>query len=142
MAAIFRGLHQPDQGVGEATQSIAGLDLLEQQEKTPGQRNDDRVRPRAEVTRLAGSRPRARGESDRRAAKHPRRTPGGARDHRGETENRGRRQGDGRLSRGQLLAVEIKTDGTTYTLEQGDGLTIYHRDERLDLRPGLPVRRP
>jgi alpha,alpha-trehalose phosphorylase len=44
--------------------------------------------------------------------------------------------------RGQLLAVEIKTDGTTYTLEQGDGLTIYHRDERLDLRPDEPVRRP
>jgi alpha,alpha-trehalose phosphorylase len=44
--------------------------------------------------------------------------------------------------RGQLLAVEIKADGATYTLEQGDGLTIYHRDERLDLRPGEPVRRP
>jgi alpha,alpha-trehalose phosphorylase len=44
--------------------------------------------------------------------------------------------------RGQLLAVEITTDGATYTLEQGDGLTVYHRDERLDLRPGEPVRRP
>jgi alpha,alpha-trehalose phosphorylase len=44
--------------------------------------------------------------------------------------------------RGQLLAVEIKTDGVTYNLEQGDGLTIYHRDERLNLRPGQPVRRP
>jgi alpha,alpha-trehalose phosphorylase len=44
--------------------------------------------------------------------------------------------------RGQLLAVEIKTDGVTYRLEQGDGLTVYHRDERLDLRPGEPVRRP
>jgi alpha,alpha-trehalose phosphorylase len=43
--------------------------------------------------------------------------------------------------RGQLLAVDITTDGATYTLEQGDGLTIYHRDERLDLRPGQPVRR-
>ena len=43
--------------------------------------------------------------------------------------------------RGQLLAVEIGTDGVTYTLEQGDGLTIYHREERLDLRPGEPVRR-
>ncbi len=44
--------------------------------------------------------------------------------------------------RGQLLDVEITTEGATYTLEQGDGLTIYHRDERLDLRPGQPVRRP
>jgi alpha,alpha-trehalose phosphorylase len=44
--------------------------------------------------------------------------------------------------RGQLLAVEIKTDGVTYNLEQGDGLTVYHRDERLNLRPGEPVRRP
>jgi alpha,alpha-trehalose phosphorylase len=44
--------------------------------------------------------------------------------------------------RGQLLAVEIKIDGVTYNLEQGDGLTVYHRGERLDLRPGEPVRRP
>jgi alpha,alpha-trehalose phosphorylase len=44
--------------------------------------------------------------------------------------------------RGQLLAVEITTDGVTYKLEQGDGLTVYHRDERLDLRSGEPVRRP
>jgi len=44
--------------------------------------------------------------------------------------------------RGQLLAVEITTDGVTYQLEQGDGLTVYHRDERLDLRPGALVRRP
>src|SRR5262245_46017851 len=44
--------------------------------------------------------------------------------------------------RGQLLDVEITAEGATYTLEQGDGLTIYHRNERLDLRPGEPVRRP
>jgi alpha,alpha-trehalose phosphorylase len=45
--------------------------------------------------------------------------------------------------RGQLLAVEIKADGvTTYNLEQGDGLTVYHRDERLDLRLKEPIRRP
>jgi alpha,alpha-trehalose phosphorylase len=43
--------------------------------------------------------------------------------------------------RGQLLAVDIKTDGVTYTLEQGDGLTIHHRGEPLKLRPGEPVRR-
>jgi alpha,alpha-trehalose phosphorylase len=44
--------------------------------------------------------------------------------------------------RGQVLAVEIGTDGVTYNLERGDGLTVYHRDKRLDLRPGEPVRRP
>jgi alpha,alpha-trehalose phosphorylase len=44
--------------------------------------------------------------------------------------------------RGQLLDVAIMAEGATYTLERGDGLTIYHRDERLDLRPGEPVRRP
>ncbi len=43
--------------------------------------------------------------------------------------------------RGQFLGVEIETDGVTYNLEQGDGLTVYHRGERLDLRPGKPVRR-
>jgi alpha,alpha-trehalose phosphorylase len=44
--------------------------------------------------------------------------------------------------RGQLLAVEITADGVSYHLEEGDGLTVYHRDERLDLRPGEPLRRP
>jgi alpha,alpha-trehalose phosphorylase len=44
--------------------------------------------------------------------------------------------------RGQLLAVEIRTGGVTYNLEQGGGLAVYHRDERLDLKPGEPVRRP
>jgi alpha,alpha-trehalose phosphorylase len=44
--------------------------------------------------------------------------------------------------RGQLLAVDIKTDGVTYKLEKGDGLTIHHRGEPLKLRPGEPVRRP
>jgi alpha,alpha-trehalose phosphorylase len=44
--------------------------------------------------------------------------------------------------RGQLLGVEITADGATYNLEQGEGLTVYHKDERLDLRPGKPVRRP
>jgi alpha,alpha-trehalose phosphorylase len=44
--------------------------------------------------------------------------------------------------RGQLLGVEINPEGVVYNLEQGDGLTIYHRDERLDLRPREPVHRP
>src|SRR5262249_60706889 len=44
--------------------------------------------------------------------------------------------------RGQLLAVAIAAEGATYTLEQGDGLTIYHRGERLEARAGQSVRRP
>jgi alpha,alpha-trehalose phosphorylase len=44
--------------------------------------------------------------------------------------------------RGQFLGVEIKSDSVTYNLEQGGGLTVYHRDERLDLKEGQPVRRP
>jgi alpha,alpha-trehalose phosphorylase len=44
--------------------------------------------------------------------------------------------------RGQRLAVAITPDGATYHLEQGDGLTVYHRGERLDLKPGEPVHRP
>ncbi|MCI0685031.1 MAG: hypothetical protein L0Y71_23280 [Gemmataceae bacterium] len=44
--------------------------------------------------------------------------------------------------RGQRLAVHIRTGEATYHLEQGEGLTVYHRDERLDLKPGEPVRRP
>ena len=35
--------------------------------------------------------------------------------------------------RGQQLAVEMEAGSVTYTLERGDGLTIYHIDERLDL---------
>jgi alpha,alpha-trehalose phosphorylase len=70
----------------------------------------------------------------------------------------GLRDGGGRLSfnpqrrvrdlrfrltvRGQRLAVAIEAGGVTYHLEQGEGLTVYHRDERLDLKPGEPVHRP
>ena len=43
--------------------------------------------------------------------------------------------------RGQILAVEIKEGRVMYHLEQGERLTIYHRDEQLDLRPGEPVHR-
>jgi alpha,alpha-trehalose phosphorylase len=43
--------------------------------------------------------------------------------------------------RGRRLAVAIETGVTTYHLEQGDGLTIYHRGERIDLRRGEPVTR-
>jgi alpha,alpha-trehalose phosphorylase len=41
----------------------------------------------------------------------------------------------------QQLAVEMQAGSVTYHLERGDGLTIYHMDERLDLRPGEPVHR-
>ncbi|WP_430233132.1 glycoside hydrolase family 65 protein [Nitrosomonas communis] len=43
--------------------------------------------------------------------------------------------------RGQILAVEIKEGRVTYRLEQGEKLTIYHRDEQLDLQPREPVHR-
>jgi alpha,alpha-trehalose phosphorylase len=46
------------------------------------------------------------------------------------------------IVRGQSLAVHIEPGGVTYSLEHGDGLAIHHREERLDLRPGEPVRRP
>jgi alpha,alpha-trehalose phosphorylase len=45
------------------------------------------------------------------------------------------------IVRGQRLAVDIGTEGVTFTLEEGDGLTVFHREERLDLRPGDPVHR-
>jgi alpha,alpha-trehalose phosphorylase len=43
--------------------------------------------------------------------------------------------------RGQRLAVAIQSGSATYHLESGDGLTVFHRDERLDLIPGKPVQR-
>jgi alpha,alpha-trehalose phosphorylase len=43
--------------------------------------------------------------------------------------------------RNQLLAVALHDGGATYLLEQGNGLTVYHRKERLDLKPGEPVHR-
>ena len=45
------------------------------------------------------------------------------------------------IVRGQRLAVGIDDAEVTYHLEQGDGLTIYHIDERLDLRPREPACR-
>jgi alpha,alpha-trehalose phosphorylase len=70
----------------------------------------------------------------------------GLRDHGGRLSFRPHKQVQDlrfRLAiRGQRLAVHIEGGGATYRLEEGDGLTIYHRDERLDLRPGEPVRRP
>jgi alpha,alpha-trehalose phosphorylase len=70
----------------------------------------------------------------------------GFRDYRGRLSFRPHRQVQDlrfRLTvRGQRLAVAIKAGRATYTLEQGEGLTIHHLDERLDLKPGEPVSRP
>jgi len=43
--------------------------------------------------------------------------------------------------RGQRLEVDIGKDAVTYTLRQGEGLTIRHRDEELKLTEGKPVTR-
>jgi len=44
--------------------------------------------------------------------------------------------------RNQRLAVVIRKDGTTYRLEHGDGLTVHHRGEPVELKPNEPVTRP
>ena len=41
--------------------------------------------------------------------------------------------------RGQDLEVDIRPDGTTYTLRQGDGLAIFHEDQEVRLVQGKPV---
>jgi len=41
--------------------------------------------------------------------------------------------------RGQLLDVEITHEGTTYALQDGEGLTIRHEDWDLHLKPNEPV---
>jgi alpha,alpha-trehalose phosphorylase len=43
--------------------------------------------------------------------------------------------------RGQRLEVDIGKDAVTYTLQQGEGLAIRHRDEELKLSEGKPVTR-
>lgn len=43
--------------------------------------------------------------------------------------------------RGQRLAVTLRSGTATYLLESGDGLTIYHRDERIDLKPRQAINR-
>jgi alpha,alpha-trehalose phosphorylase len=44
--------------------------------------------------------------------------------------------------RSQRLEVDIGKESATYTLHQGEGLTIRHRDEELRLTEGKPVSRP
>lgn len=43
--------------------------------------------------------------------------------------------------RGQRLEVDIREGQATYTLTQGDGLTIWHRSDPIELTPGKPVHR-
>jgi alpha,alpha-trehalose phosphorylase len=43
---------------------------------------------------------------------------------------------------GQRFEVRVEQGQVTYTLQQGDGLTIYHRDQPVTLRPGEPVTLP
>ncbi len=44
--------------------------------------------------------------------------------------------------RGMVLAIDFSHDGITYLLKDGDGLTIWHRDEKIDLQKDKPVLRP
>ncbi|MDJ0847555.1 MAG: glycosyl hydrolase family 65 protein [Myxococcota bacterium] len=44
--------------------------------------------------------------------------------------------------RGQLLDVEITPETASYTLREGEGLTIWHEDEELELAPDVRVARP
>jgi alpha,alpha-trehalose phosphorylase len=44
--------------------------------------------------------------------------------------------------RGQVLDVEITRDDATYRLREGEGLVIWHEDEELALKQGVPVTRP
>ena len=44
--------------------------------------------------------------------------------------------------RGQRLEVVIDNGNATYTLRQGEGLTIRHKDEELKLTEGKPVTKP
>lgn len=41
--------------------------------------------------------------------------------------------------RGQMLEVEVGTDGVKYTLRKGDGLTFRHETEQIELTPHHPV---
>ncbi|GJM77707.1 hypothetical protein HMSSN139_02030 [Paenibacillus sp. HMSSN-139] len=45
------------------------------------------------------------------------------------------------MHRGQRLEVFFDREQVTYTLQEGEGLDILHDGERLEIRPGVPVRR-
>ena len=43
---------------------------------------------------------------------------------------------------GRSLVVDIRRDGTTYTLRDGEALTITHGDQKVELTPGQPMTLP
>jgi len=43
--------------------------------------------------------------------------------------------------RGQIVDVEMTREAATYTLRDGAGLSIWHEDEQIELRPGAPETR-
>jgi alpha,alpha-trehalose phosphorylase len=71
---------------------------------------------------------------------------GGLRDYDGRLSFRPHRPPEAQASlqfpitwRGQLLDVEISPDSTTYTLREGDALTIRHQDEDITLTRANPA---
>ncbi len=69
----------------------------------------------------------------------------GMRDHRGLVSFRPRIPDDWRqlrfrlTVRGNLVEVDIRPDVTTYTLKEGDGLTLFHQGAELNLSPDAPL---
>src|ERR1700758_5872570 len=68
---------------------------------------------------------------------------GGLRDYNGRLSFRPQRPPEPEASlrfsltyRGQLLDIEISPNSTSYSLRQGEGLTICHEDEEIALGPG------
>ena len=52
-------------------------------------------------------------------------------------------EGQGRIRfpltvRGQRIEVDMRSEGTTYTLLEGDGLVLLHRGEEVRLSPDTP----
>ena len=71
---------------------------------------------------------------------------GGLRDYGGRLSFRPQRPPEAQASlqfpitwRGQVLDVEISPDSTTYTLREGDALTIRHKDEDIELTRANPA---
>jgi alpha,alpha-trehalose phosphorylase len=71
---------------------------------------------------------------------------GGMRDYHGQLSFRPQRPPEAQASlrfsmtwRGRLLDVEISPDSTTYSLREGNGLTIRHDGEEITLSPQIPA---
>jgi alpha,alpha-trehalose phosphorylase len=69
----------------------------------------------------------------------------GMRDHHGVVSFRPRIPDDWRRLRfrltvhGNLVEVDVRPDVTTYTLKEGDGLTLFHQGAELNLSPDAPL---